>query len=501
MRLFQRSQLKMKLAEISFEVKLSRLFRAALMPVPVTLFLWFTTRNEVSAGKCLLSGLLLLIPWHSYLRWRQSGRDDLPLFSMLAFVYWIYYAMPLFWGDLAIHIAHSAFGREAPAEQLTAALLMAVVGVGSLWLGMRTRIGQRLVPRVVPELSLDGSRLNYLRLVLICGGLLSLLEPSPYLLGEGGRQMIILSLGFIPLLAFAILFRAYLRNESSGFDKILVLGFLITRFVVGLASGWLGSAASIMIICAATYIAERGRIPRLAVATVILFTLFFQVGKEEFRSVYWTEEIKATQVDRVSFWVNTSLTKWSEALSDSSGGSLNGLVNQSVSRVSLLTASADVLDQTPRLVPYQYGALYSYLFVTFIPRFVWPDKPSVNEANRFYQVAYGVTAEEDLGNVAIAVGVLTEGYISFGWYGVLGVMFLLGIFFGFYQRTFLGKSSGLLMSSLGIALLPQMLGIESQMATYLGGIIQQVAFSLVILLPVIRWRKMSQSLKLSPLVT
>jgi hypothetical protein len=122
---------------------------------------------------------------------------------------------------------------------------------------------------------------------------------------------------------------------------------------------------------------------------------------------------------------------------------------------------------------------------------MWPDKPSANEANRFYQVAYGVTDEADLDKVAIGVGVLTEAFINFGWFGVVGVMLLLGVFFDFYQKSFLGSDSGVLMSSLGIALLPQMLGIESQMATYVGGIVQQIFFSLVVLLPVIRWKRTS----------
>jgi hypothetical protein len=55
------------------------------------------------------------------------------------------------------------------------------------------------------------------------------------------------------------------------------------------------------------------------------------------------------------------------------------------------------------------------MFITLIPRFIWPDKPSVNDANQYYQVAYGLTTEENLDGVSIAVGVMTEGFINFGW--------------------------------------------------------------------------------------
>jgi hypothetical protein len=187
----------------------------------------------------------------------------------------------------------------------------------------------------------------------------------------------------------------------------------------------------------------------------------------------------------VTFWVQNSFDKWNEALSDSSGESFRRALNPSVSRISLLNQSANVIEQTPSVVPYQYGWLYSYMAITWIPRFVWPDKPSMSEANQYYQVAYGLTTEEDINKVAISVGLLTEGFINFGWAGVVGIMFLTGIFFDFYQRTFLASTSGALMTAVGVILIPQFLAVESQMAQYLGGIVQQVVVTLLVMLPII----------------
>jgi hypothetical protein len=151
-----------------------------------------------------------------------------------------------------------------------------------------------------------------------------------------------------------------------------------------------------------------------------------------------------------------------------------------------LNQSANVVDLTPSIVPYQYGWLYSYMVVTWIPRFVWPDKPSMSEANQYYQVAYGLSSEDDLGKVAISVGLLTEGFMNFGWAGVVGIMFLAGVFFDFYQKTFLATTSGALMTGIGVILLPQFLAVESQMAQYVGGILQEVLVTLLVMLPIIR---------------
>ena len=113
----------------------------------------------------------------------------------------------------------------------------------------------------------------------------------------------------------------------------------------------------------------------------------------------------------------------------------------------------------------------------------------MNEANQFYQLAYGLNTEEGLESVSIGVGVMTESYISFGLYGVVGIMFLMGIFYDAYGRMFFSNTSSLLMTSIGIALLPQMMSIESQMAAYLGGIVQQVVFTLLLFIPMIRWKQ------------
>ena len=239
------------------------------------------------------------------------------------------------------------------------------------------------------------------------------------------------------MLAFVILFRDYLRGESTQLDRILMAAFVVSRLFNGLSSGWLGVSMSLIVVCGIVYLAERRRIPQVAFILVMLFALFFQVGKEDFRKTYWQDESQGVtegptqggRLERASFWVTRSFEKWGETIADPKVETLRDAITPSVSRIALLNQTANVLDLTPSVVPYQYGRLYSYLGVTLIPRFLWPDKPSVNEANQFYQVAYGLTGEEQLGQVSIAAGTLTEGYINFSWPGALGIMFLLGIIF------------------------------------------------------------------------
>ena len=164
-------------------------------------------------------------------------------------------------------------------------------------------------------------------------------------------------------------------------------------------------------------------------------------------------------------------------------GKARNLSNPTLGRLSLLQQTANVMESTPERIPYQNGRLYSYMLVTFVPRFFWPDKPSVNDSNRWYQVAYRLTMPNELKGVSIAVGYLTESYINFGWFGPPVVMFCLGILLGLFDKIFLRPGSGLLLNSIGVALLPQLLLVEAQLAQYIAGVGQQVAVALITLAP------------------
>ena len=468
-----------------------------LPPLLISFAFYLLSTNEILWIQLALAIALLQISWTAYLDWKKKADEKLPVFAVIAFIYWVYYALSLFWCVRTVSGIDSPFETTVSEKSITWSLAMAVTGISAVWLGMRMGLGKRFIPGKLPELKRGLTTLHYLRFLLMAGTLLSFYETLPNLAGEGGQQILSIVISTVPILAFVILFRRILAGEAEPIDKAFVFGFLMLRLVIGLSSGWLGSFAAIIVICGATYIAERRRIPQLALVLVILFTLFFQVGKQDFRQAYWKSEVQTSKIDRVKFWTETSFSKWEEALSDPSGGALVEAINQSLYRISLLTQTANVIDLTPSVVPYQGAQLYSYLAVTLIPRAVWPDKPSMNEANQFYQVAYGLNTKEELENVSIGVGVMTEAYISFGWYGVVGIMFLMGIFYDVYRNMFFTNRVGWLMTALGIALLPQMMSIESQMAAYLGGIVQQVGFTLLVFLPVIRWRNQQNRAELS----
>jgi len=217
--------------------------------------------------------------------------------------------------------------------------------------------------------------------------------------------------------------------------------------------------------------------------------LFLQVGKNAFRTVYWRVDSHGSVAERVEFWLNASFRQWSDALSSRERSQSLDLFGQSVSRLDLLNQATNVIVKTPRVVPYQNGKTYSYLLATVVPRFVWPDKPSVNEANQFYQVAYGLTDKHALNTVSIAVGCLTEAFMNFGWWGVAPVMFAIGVLLSLFERTLLDRASGRWFAGGGFALMSTLIAVDLQAGQYLSGLMQQIAIVFLASLPVLRRRK------------
>lgn len=456
-------------------------------PAAITAGLWATSPNTTEPTALAYAFVLLLMPWGSVLVWRRGTREGLPVFAMIGATFWVYFGLALLWGSRELSLVTSAAAYIPNEELVTETMRLAVIGVFALWLGMRTPVTV-WVPANLPDIVDHPRSWAYVQLVLLAGVGFRIYSGSAWLLGAGGRQAMVTLATVVPNVAFVLLLRRYLRGVSTQGDR-LILSLTIGILVMGgLASGWLGSVALVAVMYGAVVLMERRRIPWVAVAATTFAILFLQVGKNEFRNAFWSEQREASMTDRARFWLDSSASRWHSAFRNEENESVQNLASESLRRASLLTQVAHVVDLTPSEVPFQEGATYQYLAVTFIPRFLWPDKPSVNEANRFYQVAYGMTSERGLESTSIAVGYMAEGFINFGWAGVVGVMFCVGLALGLYERTFgLTRSSSLFMA-IGLALVPGFLSIESQLGQYFGGVIQQTALATLVFLPIARRR-------------
>lgn len=458
--------------------------------VAITLLLWLTSTNDVTMMQAVCSFLILSVTAWMYSNWKAQSHRAIPVLALVVGIYWWYFTFELFWGGRVVYL-WQAGAIPVSGKAITATMIATVVGVFALLLGARTKVFPSLEWLKQWDIIEDPKQWTWLRIVLAVGTLVMLRGLPLSFLGEGFRQIVVLFETMVPTVAFVILFRNYLRGRASTFDKLLIAGFLVLRFVGGMASGWLGSAVSMAMVAGAVYLSERRKVPAWALALLAAYILFFQAGKNEYRQRYWFGEQSNTEspVARLSYWFDAALSQWQKAFAAGDKAAYVGLVSQSLMRTSLLTQVADVIGRTPKDVPFQYGKTYSYFLVTWVPRFLWPSKPSVSGANQFYQVAYGLTPEDSLDQVSIAIGSLGEAYMNFGWIGIPFVMFLIGVVLNIYQRIFLSRTSGVFLFGIGAALVPQILAIEGQLAQYLSGMIQQIVFCVVVFSPLLRRRR------------
>ncbi len=457
-------------------------------PAALSALTWFTAANPVSLTAFACSYAILQFVWGSYLLWtrRPSG---LPVFAIIASVYWIFFAAALFWGERRIFV-----GRFVPVgdDYVSEAVQMALVGVVCIWAGMKLPLK---APTTLQLPDIDehaGSSWAYLRAVLVATTLVGLYAPSVYWLGAGGRNVMTILTTITPTVAFLLLLRRYWKGNGSPVDKPLLIGIALVHLVGGLSSGWLGSVVNFGLTLGAFYVVIHRRIPWTAIVLTIASTFFLQVGKNEFRSVYWNADASDDPLERAQFWLNASASSWMDSLQTGGQADSGQLASRTLERASLLSQVAHVLELTPSQVPFQGGQTYEYLAITLIPRFLWPDKPSVSVANQYYQVAYGLTDQRSLESVSIAIGSMAEGYINFGWFGVVGIMFGIGMMLGMYEGFCTADQSNTLVLAIAIALLPQLILVESQLGQYIAGLLQQILLTFVVFLPITR-RKVGKS--------
>jgi len=453
-----------------------------LPPTGVILLLWLTRVSEVSPEDILYAFLLFLVPWTSFQIWEAKNQGGLPIFALVGFAYWWYFAIGLFWLDRVVFVGR--YGNVT-AGSVTETMRMALVAILCVWAGMKVPLPVPPPDRQFEIDGLPGSWL-YVRVLLLGCTALSFVPNVTLLVGGGARNILEILLDLIPTVALLMLLRKCLSTGGEYEDRVTLWIYFPLRLLAGLASGWLGSVAILAVLCGAGYYLTRYRIPWKMVIACALAILFLQVGKRDFRSAYWYGDTDGGVLDKAVFWVTQSASIWTGAATSENEGATRDKSNESLERTSLLKQAGHVLDLLPEQVPFQMGKTYSYLLISLIPRVVWPEKPSINEANHFYQIAFGLSDERDTQSTNIGVGCMVEAYINFGWLGVIVVMFVIGVVLSAYERAFFSPGSSALFVALGVALLRGFLAVESQLAAYIGGLIQNVGFTILVFLPIIR---------------
>lgn len=215
-----------------------------------------------------------------------------------------------------------------------------------------------------------------------------------------------------------------------------LIGFL--RALIGISTVFSffynGFLTSTMIFGGVAFLATclEGKFRRLPLFLIFGALFIFAQGvKGPFRAIVWSGDSNDfTLMEKAELFFEIAVGAYSSGEADFKQGITANDTMSGDERVSgaFMRLNEDPLSKalalTPGLVPFWEGETYEQILFLFIPRLIWPDKPERAFMNRFGR-QYGILGEDDF-STSIAVDILTEGYINFGYTG----LYCAALFFG-----------------------------------------------------------------------
>lgn len=434
------------------------------------------SRQNVTLAQFACAGVLLAILIRSYISWSQRRDARVPVWPLVCAAHFVFYGVAIF-GALRASPSLFDHGSDLSDSILTMAMVVGIVGVVSMWAGRMAAM--RLVGLKtfrLPFLEISSATPGRVKVLLLIGIVANLFGVPLY--GSVLWNISVIAFGALPLAAFLWLVLARRFRRLSELDYVLGIAFLATRVLAGARfNASLGTVVVPLLLMGVADVSLKRKLPWPTITVVACLILFLQPGKGIIRTEMSRGQIGVGMTDAVVRWVDLSISEWADVFAGRAP--LDEQLSATSTRSSLLTMTGVILEQTPESVPYQLGAYYPLLIKNLIPRVLWPGKPSVNLGNQFFQVEYGLTAKQNLSTVSIACGFEAEGYMNFGWAGIVPVGLLVGFVVGIYELAFFSAGSSTTAIAVGLAMLPGFLTIESQLVQYLGGILQ-LAFAAAI---------------------
>lgn len=417
-----------------------------------------TTRALVT-----LLWILSLSPAYFYVSTPVERRRPLPFLPVVSVLYGLYYALPLTLG-----ITDQYFNAPVdPRTDYDLAVDLALFGWFAMMAAYHAVGGVVRDRRLTPKTSFDPLVLRRWSFAFLFAGLLlSLLRVK---IGDssltGGIFQFATSLEWFGAGAIAMLGRrGYLSNPG----KVIGTAGIVAAAGIILAGGSI--APLVMLVATVGFGLWIGR-PSLkltwilAAVSIALFAMSLRGVAIEFRKAAWFGSAQLTQSDRMML-----MLKLLEMRSERDGvmATVANGVATTGGRSAVLDLFANVASRTPSEVPYWNGVTYVSLVGSFVPRVLWPDKPTKELGQAFghrYRLIYWTNT-----STAINLPFLVEFFINFSTAGVVLGMMLVGLIYRVLDAVVNRPLQDPLVSLLGVVLLLPLLLIESDFSLIFGGL-------------------------------
>jgi hypothetical protein len=406
---------------------------------------------------CLLPGLVYIGEW-------ETRRRPIPFMPMIGVLYGLYYALGAALGAYNQHYKIVL----APGRDYDDAVFVALYGWIALSIGYFT--GKLLVtPKRTAHVSEipDAVRRRYAVLLMASGLLLQVirvLRPIPVEIA-GVLQFV----GTLGWFGSGLLVTMATQHRLNLAYRFVTYGGVVAFLALAIGTGSVANAAFYgAIVLVSAWIGRGGLKISWIVATVLGLALIVSLRgvSDQYRKVVWYAGEGGGAVSRTRLFFKLLGDR---VHTDGIDGALSKGFETSAGRSANLDLLADVIIRTPREIPYWGGQTYLSLVGAFVPRFLWPDKPT-KELGQAFGHRYAYIGNNDLGT-ALNLPILVEFYVNFGIAGVIAGMFLVGLIYFLLDRAVNNPGQDSLNSLVGVVLLVPLANIESDFSLGFGGLI------------------------------
>jgi hypothetical protein len=388
----------------------------------------FTTPNPLETFvSCLIFPILFSLLW-------QLG--ELPVFLFAASFQSLEIITPIFNANSSGMTLEEIFR----GPELASSFYFSIISIIVLAIGMKIGLGKQSNINF-SEIHLNASQLTPSRLAIayVFFFIFSLLLSSFAFVNPSITQFI-LPISSLKWFVTFLIGWAGLRQDNF---KPLMYIVLATEVIFGFTGFFSGFKTIFFLFI----VLASGNIKRLKdvlqptylflFVAVLILTIYWQSVKSDYRNYVNlgtnTQSVQVSVIDIISFHFNN--------INDFNLESFNDGLDSGLKRLGYLDFFAHSIRQVPTNIPHQNGRLWFEVIRHILtPRFLFPDKPPINDSDRTNEFTRLGVAGADRGT-SISIGYMGESYIDFGFPLMIFPIFILGYFWGRSYRTLINIST------------------------------------------------------------
>jgi hypothetical protein len=393
-----------------------------------------------------------------------SVRRKGALLAIFAMEFAAYYAIPI----LMLHrVRIGAFpGRDLPHPLVRMALELALVAFAGVC------FGYFLIPEngsLIPRFKMAWSNPGVIRVAAIAMCFVGLAATVLFNIHRQSSEpsQFVAFAADLAMYGITLLFTLQLVKRLNPLYLVALWGVLVpARLLVGLSSGATAQVLGVGLTLLVLYSEIRGRLWWSAILAGAIGVAVLRPLMSPFRGLTWHGGAASgvSTVQKLKIFSGVA-----EGAAEGRFGNYDTLIQFAATRLCVTCTFADVLRQTPNIVPYWDGATYYPILFKPIPRLLWPGKP-IDLTGQEFGHRYGYLALDDH-DTSYNLPQTVELYANFGVIGVVIGSLLFGIFYRAAELMFFHSRSGVGAVALGAVVLSKLLEIESGASLVLGGLV------------------------------